>query len=122
MRAIQKLQLLSPLRECGLTKSQVGRLSKEAGLFTWDKPAYACLATRIPVGEEITGNKLSATEHAEAFLVSLGFTDFRVRDGSVSIDNALLKLKTKPFDDIGNAKIDMRRRSPLRHNPADAGF
>jgi hypothetical protein len=52
----------------------------------------------------------------------LGFTDFRVRDGSVSIDNALLKLKTKPFDDIGNAKIDMHRRSPLRHNGADVGF
>lgn len=79
MRALAELSVRSPLRECGLTKSQVRRLSKEAGLFTWDKPAYACLATRIPSGEEITRDKLSATEHAEEFLFSLGFTDFRVR-------------------------------------------
>ena len=79
MRALAELSVFSPLRECGLTKSQVRRLSKEAGLFTWDKPAYACLATRIPTGEEITGDKLSATEDAESYLFSLGFTDFRVR-------------------------------------------
>lgn len=79
MRALSELSVLSPLRECGLTKSQIRQLSKEAGLFTWDKPAYACLATRIPTGEEITADKLSATEIAEDYLFSLGFTDFRVR-------------------------------------------
>lgn len=79
MRALTELSVLSPLRECGLTKSQIRRLSKEAGLFTWNKPAYACLATRIPTGEEITEDKLSATEIAEDYLFSLGFTDFRVR-------------------------------------------
>lgn len=79
MRALSELSVLSPLRECGLTKSQIRQLSKEAGLFTWDKPAYACLATRIPTGEEITVDKLSATEIAEDYLFSLGFTDFRVR-------------------------------------------
>lgn len=50
MRALQELQVLSPLRLCGLTKPEIRRLSKEARLFTWDKPAYACLATRIPTG------------------------------------------------------------------------
>lgn len=79
MRVLTELSVLSPLRECGLTKSQIRRLSKEAGLFTWNKPAYACLATRIPTGEEITEDKLSATEIAEDYLFSLGFTDFRVR-------------------------------------------
>ena len=79
MRALSELSVLSPLRECGLTKTQIRQLSKEAGLFTWDKPAYACLATRIPTGEELTAEKLSATEVAENYLFSLGFSDFRVR-------------------------------------------
>ena len=67
MRALRELAVRSPLRECGLTKRDVRMLSRDAGLFTWDKPAYACLATRIP------------TEAAESDLFSLGFTDFRVR-------------------------------------------
>lgn len=79
MRALKELSVLSPLRECGLTKTQIRVLSKEANLFTWDKPAYACLATRIPTGETITGKKLCDTEKAEEYLFSLGFTDFRVR-------------------------------------------
>ena len=66
MRALRELSVRSPLRECGLTKRDVRMLSRDAGLFTWDKPAYACLATRIP-------------EAAESDLFSLGFTDFRVR-------------------------------------------
>lgn len=80
MRALKELHVCSPLRECGLTKAEIRRLSREAGLFTWDKPAYACLATRIPSGDAITAEKLLATERAEAFLFSLGLTDFRVRD------------------------------------------
>lgn len=79
MRALKELEVRSPLRECGLTKESIRRLSKEAGLFTWDKPAYACLATRIPTGELITREKLEAAEAAEDYLFSLGFTDFRVR-------------------------------------------
>lgn len=79
MRALRELAVRSPLRECGLTKEKIRSLSREAGLFTWDKPAYACLATRIPTGERITQEKLTATEAAEDYLFSLGFTDFRVR-------------------------------------------
>lgn len=79
MRALRELSVRSPLRECGFTKEEIRRLSKEAGLFTWEKPAYACLATRIPTGEEITAEKLKNTEAAEDFLFSLSFTDFRVR-------------------------------------------
>lgn len=79
MRAIRELSVRSPLQECGLTKAQIRQMSKEAGLFTHDKPAYACLATRIPTGEEITIEKLQRTEQAESFLSGLGFRDFRVR-------------------------------------------
>src|SRR5699024_2924376 len=79
MRALWELSVRSPLRECGLTKPEIRWLSREAGLFTWDKPAYARLATRVPAGERLTAEKLENTERAEDFLFSLGFTDFRVR-------------------------------------------
>lgn len=78
-RALAELGVLSPLRDCGLTKSEIRNLSKEAGLFTWDKPAYACLATRIPTGQTITPSLLSRVEASEDALFTLGFTDFRVR-------------------------------------------
>lgn len=79
MRALRELSVRSPLRECGLTKAEIRRLSKEAGLFTWDKPAYACLATRIPARTIITKEALAKTEAAEGYLFSLGFRDFRIR-------------------------------------------
>ena len=79
MRAIRELEVRSPLRACGLTKADVRRLSREAGLFTWDKPAYACLATRIPTGTAITAEELQKAERAETALHALGFRDFRVR-------------------------------------------
>ena len=88
MRALKELHVRSPLRECGLTKEDIRRLSREAGLFTWDKPSYACLATRIRTGEPITKEKLRAAEESEGVLFSMGFTDFRVRqaDGHARIE------------------------------------
>ena len=97
MRALKELSVRSPLRECGLTKPEIRRLSKEAGLFTWDKPAYACLATRIPTGEVITAEKLAKTESAEDFLFSLGFTDFRVR---MSGNSAKIQLPEDQLDKL----------------------
>lgn len=79
MRALQELSVLSPLRMCGLTKPEIRRLSREAGLFTWNKPAYACLATRASAGERLTAENLARTEQAEAALQAIGFNDFRVR-------------------------------------------
>ena len=79
IRAVEELGILSPLASAGLTKADIRRLSREAGLFTWDKPAYACLATRIPTGEAITGEILARVEGAEDALFRLGYTDFRVR-------------------------------------------
>lgn len=79
MRALRELEVRSPLRECGVTKAQVRRMSEEAGLFTWDKPAYACLATRVPEGVPITREKLDCACRAETALAEMGFRDFRVR-------------------------------------------
>ena len=79
MRALGELCVRSPLRECGLTKAEIRARSKEAGLFTWNKPAYACLATRVPTGRPIERELLQRVEGAESELFALGFTDFRVR-------------------------------------------
>ena len=79
MRALAELAVRSPLRECGITKAEVRQRSREAGLFTWDKPAYACLATRVPTGTAITREALTAVEGAESALAALGYRDFRVR-------------------------------------------
>ena len=79
MKALRELKVRSPLREAGLTKAMIREESRLAGLFTWDKPAYACLATRIPTGETITEEKLTRTEWAESYLMGLGFSDLRVR-------------------------------------------
>ena len=67
MQALQELQVRSPLQECGLTKDAIRNLSRQAGLFTHDKPSYACLATRIPTGTAITGLLLAKAEKAKNF-------------------------------------------------------
>ena len=99
MAALQELSVRSPLRECGLTKETIRRRSREAGLFTWDKPAYACLATRIPTGEEITPEKLRRTEAAESYLRSLGLEDFRVRSRG---DAALIQVPQRDLQTVLN--------------------
>ena len=98
MRALEELGILSPLRLCGLSKQEIRRRSKEAGLFTWNKPAYACLATRIRTGEPITAEKLIKVEESEEILFSLGFSDFRVR---MAEGKALLQF---PQDQLQTAK------------------
>ena len=79
MRALREFGVLSPLRLCGLTKAEIRRRSRELGLPTWDKPAYACLATRIPALEPIDSEKLRRVEGAEEALRNLGYSDLRVR-------------------------------------------
>ena len=105
MRALEELDVLSPLRLCGVTKAQVRAYSREAGLFTWDKPAYACLATRVPAGEPITEDVLRRVEGAESALFALGFTDFRAR---VFHGAARLQLPAAQVEDAA------RRRGELR--------
>ena len=90
MRALRELGVRSPLRECGVTKAEIRRLAREAGLPVWDKPSYACLATRVPAGTPITAEALDRIARGEAALMALGFSDFRLRlrDG-----NALLQVR-----------------------------
>ena len=78
-RAAQQHGVRSPLVEAGLTKAEIRALSRERGLPTWDKPAMACLASRIPYGTPVTVEALSRVEEAEAFLRSLGLRQLRVR-------------------------------------------
>lgn len=78
-KALQEMQVLSPLRMCNITKKEVRQLSKEAGLFTWNKPSYACLATRIQANQRIEKDTLEKVELAEGVLSNLGYKDFRVR-------------------------------------------
>lgn len=77
--ALGELKVLSPLRMAGLAKEDIRLLSKEAGLATWNKPASACLATRIPAGTPVTAELLAKAGGAENELMKLGYSDFRVR-------------------------------------------
>jgi uncharacterized protein len=104
MKALAELSVRSPLRECGITKNEVRRLSKEAGLFTWNKPAYACLATRVPSGQTITKTLLQRVEKAEDALFALGFTDFRVR---VLGEAARLQFPREQMNNVLDKRIDI---------------
>lgn len=79
MKALKELSIRSPLRECNLTKTMIRELAHKANLFTWDKPSYACLATRFNNGQKITNADLKNIEKAESYLFLLGLTNFRVR-------------------------------------------
>ncbi|MBQ7186300.1 MAG: ATP-dependent sacrificial sulfur transferase LarE [Ruminococcus sp.] len=78
-RAVAELGVISPLKAAGLSKAEVRQLSKQLGLPTWDKPSYACLATRIPYGDRITEERLLTVGKAEQLLHRLGFLRSRVR-------------------------------------------
>jgi uncharacterized protein len=78
-RAAAEHRVLAPLLEANLAKAEIRELSRLAGLATWDRPASACLASRIPYGSEVTPEKLAQIERGEAILRELGFRQFRVR-------------------------------------------
>lgn len=92
--ALGELGVLSPLRLCKMTKKDIRRIAKENHIFLWDKPSYACLATRIPTGTPVTGELLEKTEAAENELMKLGFCDFRIR---YSNGGAVLQLAEHDF-------------------------
>lgn len=79
MAAVSELGIKSPLREAGLYKAEIRRLSKEMGLPTWEKPSFACLSSRFAYGESITEEKLAMVERAEQTLFEKGFRQARVR-------------------------------------------
>jgi len=94
-RAIAELGIHSPLREAGLSKSDIRALSHEMGLHTWSKPSFACLASRFPYGERITAAGLERVERAERWLrdAGLGLTQLRVRS-----HGDLARIEVQPGD------------------------
>lgn len=104
MRAITELQVQSPLRQAGLGKADIRELSRRRGLPTAEKPAFACLASRIPYGERIDAAKLARIEKAEDYLRSLGLRQFRVRShGDLARIEVAPEERSKLFDE---AKLD----------------
>lgn len=78
-RAATEHRVLAPLLDTHLTKSEIRALSERAGLPTWDRPASACLSSRLPYGTEVTAERLALVERGESALRDLGFHQFRVR-------------------------------------------
>jgi pyridinium-3,5-biscarboxylic acid mononucleotide sulfurtransferase len=78
-RAAEQHRVAAPLRDAGLTKQDIRELSRAAGLRVWDKPASACLSSRIEYGREVTREALSVVERGEDALQALGFRQVRVR-------------------------------------------
>lgn len=111
LKALAELSIRSPLREAGLTKADIRALSQEAGLSTWSKPSFACLASRFVYGETITKEKLAMVEAAEEYLISLGFRQLRVR---VHGDMARIELEPdamkRVFKDNMAEQIDHKLR------------
>ena len=92
-RAVKELGIISPLREAGLTKSEIRELSKEMGLPTWEKPSAACLASRFAYGEKITEEGLVRVARAEKIIKDMGFEGIRVR-----VHGNLARIEADPAD------------------------
>ncbi|MCF7890671.1 ATP-dependent sacrificial sulfur transferase LarE [Candidatus Bipolaricaulota bacterium] len=94
-RAAEELGVASPLQQAGLNKEEIREFSKQVGLETWNKPSFACLASRFPYGKEITEEKLDRVGRAEEFLLELGIEQFRVRHHG---DIARIEVRRSDFD------------------------
>lgn len=103
LQAVAELGIRSPLREAELTKGEIRQLSHNLGLPTWDKPSFACLASRIPYGDTITREKLELVDRAEQLLLNLGFRQMRVR-----LHGTVARLEVLPED--MQAMLDQREQ------------
>ncbi|MBO6108831.1 MAG: ATP-dependent sacrificial sulfur transferase LarE [Eubacterium sp.] len=109
LKALDEMKILSPLREYGFRKKEIRELSRFFDLPTWDKPSYACLATRIPYGETIDAAKLNLIEKAENYLMELGFREVRVRVyGTI---NARIELNPNDFSRFmrGDVRLEVNQ-------------
>jgi uncharacterized protein len=104
MQAVKELDIVSPLKEVKLTKKDIRDLSEEMNLDTWDKPAFACLASRFPYGTEITKEKLDRIDKAENVLRNLGLKQLRVRYhdkiARIEVNKKDIRLLLKHSDEI----------------------
>jgi len=114
-RAAGEHRVLSPLLDAGLNKAEIRSLSRLAGLPTWDRPASACLSSRIPYGSEVTPEKLAQIERGEAALRELGFRQFRVRHHG---DVARIEVSR---DELPRA-LDAQTAGEIARRLRDAGF
>ena len=105
LQAVKELGVSSPLRAAGLTKAEIRGLSQELGLPTWDKPSFACLASRFVYGETISEEKLNMVDKAEQLLLDLGFTQVRVR-----IHGTLARIELLPDQFEKLLAEDVRKR------------
>jgi len=103
-QAVAELGIKSPLREAGLSKAQIRSLSRQMGLPTWDKPSFACLASRFVYGETITPEKLSMVEKGEQLLLDMGFYQVRVR-----IHGLMARIEVLPQDFEQLLQEDLRQ-------------
>lgn len=110
IRALRELGVRSPLRECGVTKAHIRAQARAAGMALWDKPSYACLATRIPAGTPITREDLRRVEEGEGLLMDLGYTDFRLR---LRGDHVLFQVRADEMDRAAAELPELRQM--LRH-------
>ena len=109
MRALAELGVNSPLLECGITKKEVRELSKAMGLATHDKPAYACLLTRIPYNTSYSEEELTRIEKAEEFLIRSGIRAIRVRH-----HGTIARIEADPSDFQRLFANDMREKVVTR--------
>ena len=116
LKAVAELGVISPLREAGLSKSEIRELSGQLGLPTWNKPSFACLATRFVYGETISNEKLLRVEKSEELLQDLGFGQFRVR---IHGDDGRLARIEVPQSEFGKL---MERRQEITRKLREFGF
>ena len=112
-QAAAEFQVRAPLKEVGLTKSEIRELSAQLGLPTADKPQMACLSSRIPQGEPVTPEKLAMIEAAENVLRDLGFHDVRVRHHELGVTSGKWQVPGKQSPDAAGSVT--RHSSPVTH-------
>jgi pyridinium-3,5-biscarboxylic acid mononucleotide sulfurtransferase len=117
-RAAAQHGVRSPLLEAGLTKAEIRELSRERGLPTWDKPAMACLSSRIPYGTPVTVEALSSVDQAEAYLRSLGLRQLRVRHHVLPSGDPIARIET---DDAG-IDIALPNRTAIAERLKELGY
>lgn len=115
MRALAELGIASPLLQLGMTKADIRELSREVNLTTWDKPAYACLLSRIPYHTEITATELERISKAERVLRQLNISGSRVRSHG---DIARIEVPTASFTDL----LETDLRIQLVNKIKDCGY